>query len=118
MKKQRVSPTTNLSPSVFKTSGELPTLEAVNKAVAEVTGQTEVVQKVKEVSIEKQKPILAKATKVEKVQNISKRETLKGTILQAVMVEKELLKKVKRKAFDDEISLSEVFNDALKQYFQ
>jgi hypothetical protein len=121
MKKQRVSPAINLVPSVFKSNIELPTPEAVNKAVAEVTGKSEIIEKSKErKQVEKpkvEKQILA-APKVEKVRNIRKRETLKGTILQAVMLEKDLLKMVKKKAFEDEMSLSEVVNDALKLYFQ
>lgn len=118
MKKQRVSPATNLNPSVFKTNGDLPTPDAVNKAVAEVTGQTVVIEKAKVVKPEKPKQTLVKAEKVEKARNIRKRETLKGTILQAIMLEKDLLKMVKRKAFEDEMSLSEVVNDALRKYFQ
>jgi hypothetical protein len=121
MKKQRVSPATNLVPSVFKSNIELPTPEAVNKAVAEVTGKTAVIENPKEpkeaVKPKVEKQIIS-ATKIEKVRNIRKRETLKGTILQAVMLEKDLLKMVKRKAFEDEMSLSEVINDALKSYFQ
>lgn len=118
MKKQRVSPASNLNASVFKTGIDLPTPEAVNKAVAEVTGKTEVIEKVKEVKVVKPKPTPIKEEKAEILRNKRKRETLKGTMLQAVMVEKDLLKMVKKKAFDDEISLSEVINNALKLYFQ
>jgi hypothetical protein len=121
MKKQRVSPASILNPVVFQTGGDLPSPEAVNKAVAAVTGKTEVVEKVKEpkeVKVEKPKTIVAKIEKAEIVRSKRKRETLKGTMLQAVMVEKDLLKMVKRKAFDDEVSLSEVINNALKKYFQ
>ena len=50
--------------------------------------------------------------------NERKRETLKGTILQSVMIDKELLKKVKRKAFDNEKTISDVINEALKTMFQ
>jgi hypothetical protein len=117
MKKQRVSPATNLNPSVFKANIDLPTPEAVNKAVAEVTGKSEVIAKPKVEKIEKVEQPKATLLKVEKVRNIRKRETLKGTILQAVMLEKDLLKMVKRKAFEDEMSLSEVINAALKSYF-
>jgi hypothetical protein len=118
MKKQRISPAVNLNPSVFKTDTDLPTPEAVNKAVAAVTGKTETVEKVKPPKVEKPKPTIVKPEVVVKERNKRKRETQKGTILQAVMVEKELLKMVKRKAFDAEISLSEVINDAIRQYFQ
>jgi hypothetical protein len=124
MKKQRISPAVNLTPSVFKPSVDLPTPEAVNKAVAVVTGKTEVVAKAKAVKpvvkVEKPKaaPVKVKAEKTEVVRNKRKRETLKGTVLQAVMIEKDLLKTVKKKAFEEEISLSEVINNALKQYFQ
>ena len=118
MKKQRVSPATNLNSTSFKTNVDLPTPEAVNKAVAEVTGKSEIFEKPKVIKIVKKEKSKFIAPKAEKVLNKRKRETLKGTILQAVMLEKELLKMVKRKAFDNEISLSEVVNDALKQYFQ
>jgi hypothetical protein len=129
MKKQRVSPATNLNPSVFKANTDLPTPEAVNKAVAAVTGKTEIVEKPKSEKVAKvEKAKAAKVAKteipkttlmqVEKVRNVRKRETLKGTILQAVMLEIDLLKSVKRKAFEDEMSLSEVINDALRVYFQ
>jgi hypothetical protein len=120
MKKQRISPASILNPAVFQSGGDLPTPEAVNKAVAEVTGKTEVIEKVKEpkeVKLEKPKTTVVKVEKAEIVRSKRKRETLKGTMLQAVMVEKDLLKMVKRKAFDDEISLSEVINNALKKYF-
>ena len=50
--------------------------------------------------------------------NERKRETKKGTILQSVMIDKELLKKVKRKAFDNEKTISDVINEALKTMFQ
>ena len=121
MKKQRVSPATILNPVVFQTGGDLPSPEAVNKAVAAVTGKKEVVEKAtepKEGKVEKPKATIVKVEKAEIVRSKRKRETLKGTMLQAVMVEKDLLKLVKRKAFDDEISLSEVINNALKKYFQ
>jgi hypothetical protein len=118
MKKQRVSPATNLVPSVFKSNIELPTPEAVNKAVAEVTGKTAVIEKPKEAVKPKVEKQIMSVPKVEKARNIRKRETLKGTILQAVMLEKDLLKMVKKKAFEDEKSLSEVVNNALKIYFQ
>jgi uncharacterized Zn finger protein (UPF0148 family) len=111
MKKQRVSPASILKPVVFQTGGDLP---------SPVTGKKEVVEKAtkpKEVKVEKPKATIVKIEKAEIVRSKRKRETLKGTMLQAVMVEKDLLKMVKRKAFDDEISLSEVINNAIKMYF-
>jgi len=50
--------------------------------------------------------------------NERKRETLKGTILQAVMIDKYLLKTVKRYAFENEISISDAINKALKAMYQ
>lgn len=50
--------------------------------------------------------------------NERKRETLKGTILQSVMIEKDLLKIVKRYAFENEISISDAINKALKAMYQ
>lgn len=50
--------------------------------------------------------------------NERKRETLKGTILQAVMIDKDLLKIVKRYAFENEISISDAINKALKAMYQ
>jgi hypothetical protein len=102
MKKQRVSPTTpnvptseNLKKS-FGTTGDLPSVETIEKAVAMVTSHVE--QKVTE-------------------RNERKRETIKGTILQSVMIDKELLKKVKHTAFYNEKSISEVVNQALRLFY-
>lgn len=50
--------------------------------------------------------------------NERKRETLKGTILQAVMIDKDLLKIVKRYAFENEISISDAINKALRAMYQ
>ena len=97
MKKERVSPTTNLTPSVntdsFKQSVELPTPETVKKSVQAVN-QVQPTER-----------------------NKRKRETQKGTILQAVMIEKDLLKKVKHSAFYNEKSISEVINQALRLFY-
>ena len=117
MKKQRVSPTALTTPSVnadsFKTAAELPTAQAVNDAVSEVTKKPMSPEKVGEVVTR-----IMKETPGPKNRNERKRETIKGTILQSVMVDIELLKKVKREAFDNETSLSEVINNALENHFQ
>lgn len=120
MKKQRVSPTTNLTPSVtkesFRTTGNLPSPEAVERAVKIVTGYTDQqTELLKEIELTTQK---LKMVGVTTERNHRKRETIKGTILQAVMIDKDLLKLVKNQAFKQDVKLSDVINDALKQYFQ
>ena len=102
-KKQRVSPTaltadTETLKASFKTAAELPTAETVNDAVSMVT----------------KKPMTTRPES----RNERKRETIKGTILQSVMIDIELLKKVKREAFECETSLSDVINNVLKNHFQ
>jgi hypothetical protein len=108
MKKQRVSPTANLTPNTealktsFRANNDLPSPEAIEKSVGRVMSE---IQQTETATPEKER-------------NKRKRETIKGTILQAVMIEMDLLKKVKREAFDSDKSLSDVINNALKQYFQ
>lgn len=106
MKKNKVlitsdSPTkTEILKASFKTTGELPSPEVIGKTVERV--MSELKQQPKEETPERNK---------------RKRETAKGTILQAVMIEKELLKKVKHSAFYNEKSISEVINQALRLFF-
>jgi hypothetical protein len=103
MKKQRISPTATNVPSpeilkkTFGTTGDLPSVETIEKAVAMVTSHSE------------------QKTPIDR--NQRKRETLKGTILQAVMIDKELLKKVKHTAYYNEKSISEVVNQALRLFY-
>jgi hypothetical protein len=104
-KKERISPTTNLMPNTetlkesFKTTGELPSPEMIGRTVERVMSE------IKQYKIEP------------KERNQRKRETIKGTILQAVMIDIELLKKVKREAFESDKKISDIINDALKSYF-
>lgn len=99
MKKNKVLLTA--TPSVLKDSfsnmPELPSVQDVAKNVATAND------------------VKAETPKAER--NQRKRETAKGTILQAVMIEKDLLKKVKHNAFYNEKSISEVINTALRLYF-
>jgi hypothetical protein len=105
MRKERISPVANLMHDTealkesFKTTNELPTPETVVKTVANVLSEMQ-------------------QTKEQPQRNQRKRETIKGTILQSVMMEVDLLKKVKREAFETEMSLSDVINNALKKHFQ
>ena len=102
MKKQKKSTTDNLTPSVSNDSlsnmPELPSVEYVTRNIAVAKDR------------EEDKPPQTERNK-------RKRETAKGTILQAVMIEKDLLKKVKHSAFYNEKSLSEVINQALRLFF-
>jgi hypothetical protein len=104
-KEKRISPTTltanteSLKAS-FKTTGELPSPEKIGQTVEMV---------MREIKQNKEQP---------KERNERKRETIKGTILQAVMIDIELLKKVKREAFENDKKISDVINDALKSYFE
>jgi hypothetical protein len=86
-------------------AAELPTPTVVGAAVQQLT-QTETKSQPNEM------------VKVPAERNLRKRETVKGTILQSVMLEKDILKKAKMQALEDECSLSEVVNRALKQYIQ
>jgi hypothetical protein len=103
MKKQRVSPTTpnvltgEILKKSFATTGDFPSVETIDKAVAMVTNHVE--------------------QKVSTERNERKRETIKGTILQSVMIDKDLLKKVKHTAFYNEKSISEVVNQALRLFY-
>ena len=58
------------------------------------------------------------APKEPKSRNERKRETAKGTILQSVMIEMDLLEYVRREAYESRKSLSDVINNALRSYFQ
>ena len=104
-KKEKVSPTTNLTPNAevlkasAKTMSDIPSPEARDRTVEPVMS---------EIKQHKVKP---------KERNQRKRETIKGTILQAVMIDIELLKKVKHNAFYNEKSISEVINQALRLFF-
>ncbi len=116
-KKQRVSPTALTTPSVnadsFKTAAELPTAQAVNDAVSEVTKKTMSPEKVGEVVTR-----IMTETPRPKSRNERRRETIKGTILQSVMIDIDLLENVRREAYESRKSLSEVINNVLKNHFQ
>ena len=118
MKKQRVSPTaltadTETLKASFKTAAELPTLQAVKDAVSMVTKKPMTPEKVGEVVAR-----IMSEPKEPKSRNERKRETAKGTILQSVMIEIDLLENVRREAYENRKSLSDVINNALKSYFQ
>jgi hypothetical protein len=104
-KKEKVSPTTNVTPNTkalkasAKTMSDVPSSETIDRTVEGV---------VSEIKQDKVVP---------KERNQRKRETIKGTILQAVMIDVELLKKVKHNAFYNEKSISEVINQALRLFF-
>ena len=103
MKKEKVSTTSNLTlnnealKQSFGTTGNLPSVERVENVLAIVTSDVE--------------------QKVPTERNARKRETIKGTILQSVMIDKELLKKVKHTAYYNEKSISEVVNQALRLFY-
>jgi hypothetical protein len=103
MKKEKVSATSNLTlnnealKQSFGTTGNLPSVERVENVLAIVTSDVE--------------------QKVPTERNVRKRETIKGTILQSVMIDKELLKKVKYTAYYNEKSISEVVNQALRLFY-
>ena len=118
MKKQRVSPTaltadTETLKASFKTAAELPTPQAVKDAVLEITKQPMSPEKVGEVVTR-----IMSEPKEPKSRNERKRETIKGTILQAVMIDIDLLENVRREAYESRKSLSDVINNALKNHFQ
>lgn len=123
MKKQRVSPTT-ITPSVLKenfraTANELPSADVVNKAVEVLTGkEQEKAELETQIGIEIQKLNMGTKETEPVERNKRKRETAKGTVLQSVMIEKDLLKKAKQSALNNDISLSEVVNNAIRQYLQ
>ena len=103
MKKEKKLATSNLTPNTevlkqsFGTTGNLHSVETIEKAVAMVTNPAE--------------------QKVPTERNRRKRETIKGTILQSIMMDKELLKKVKHTAYYNEKSISEVVNQALRLFY-
>ncbi len=117
-KKQRVSPTaltadTETLKASFKTAAELPTVETVNDAVSMVTKKPMTPEKMGEVVTR-----IMSEPKEPKSRNERKRETAKGTILQAVMIDIDLLENVRREAYESKKSLSDVINNALKNHFQ
>jgi hypothetical protein len=98
MKKQKISPLTPHVPTsdnLEKSFGTTSDLASVETAI--VTSHVE--------------------QKVATQRNERKRETIKGTILQSVMIDKELLKKVKHTAYYNEKSISEVVNQALRLFY-
>ena len=103
MKKEKISPTTLNVPTSedlkksFVTTNDLPSVETIEKAVAMITTRVE--------------------QKVPTERNERKRETIKGTILQSIMIDKELLKKVKHTAYYNEKSISEIVNQALRLFY-
>ena len=103
MKKEKVSAPSNLTlnnealKQSFGTTGNLPSVESVENVLAISTSDVE--------------------QKVPTERNVRKRETIKGTILQSVMIDKALLKKVKHTAYYNEKSISEVVNQALRLFY-
>jgi hypothetical protein len=96
-KKILLTATPSVSKESFSKMPDLPSVQDVAKNVATANDVKEETPKIE--------------------RNQRKRETAKGTILQAVMVEKDLLKKVKHSAFYNEKSISEIINQALRLYF-
>ena len=96
MKKQHISKVEAIEfdSSKFSTEGDLPTTISVNANVAELT---------------------PKSKKIEL--NRAKKETVKGTQVISYMIRKDLLKKIKYEAVNEEISMSEVINRAVEKYF-
>jgi hypothetical protein len=97
MKKQHLSKieAVEFDQSKFNTEGALPSITSINSAVAELTPQT------------KKNPL-----------NKAKKETVKGTQVISYMVRKDLLKKIKILAVNEEVSMSEVINRAVEKFFQ
>lgn len=98
MKKQRQTPID--APTVlkdsFKSSDELPSVEAVNTSIKNLTSHSEATAVTDAVS--------------------RKKETGKGTVLQNLMIEKIILKQLKQYALDRDESLSFVANRAFELY--
>ena len=90
------------------------TTEDLRKTV----GTTNNVPSVETIEKAAENPASDSAQKAPIDRNLRKRETLKGTILQAVMMDKELLKKVKHTAYYNEQSISEVVNQALRLFYE
>ena len=97
MKKDFISKveTIGFDHSKFNTEGALPTTLSVNTIIAELTPKSK-------------KNELNKA----------KKETVKGTQVISYMVRKDLLKKIKMQAVNEEVSMSEIINRAVERYFQ
>ena len=98
MSKQRINPTTAVPPTIDKTnfkSGDLPLSNEVDAAISKLTDTAQ--------------PQLPKSK--------AKKETTKGTVVFSVMIEKELMKKVRIQAAHTEGSMSDVVNEALRAYF-
>lgn len=97
MSKERKNPILTTSPIVDKAnfkSSDLPLANEVNAAVSKLTATTQQ-QKSK-----------------------AKKETTKGTVVFSAMIEKELMKMVRIHAARTEGSMSEVLNEALREYFK
>lgn len=97
MSKQRINPITSAPPTIDKAnfkSGNLPLTNEVNAAVSKLTA-----------TAQRQK-------------SKAKKETTKGTVVFSAMIEKELMKMVRIHAARTEGSMSEVLNEALREYFK
>lgn len=97
MKKQHISKVESMDfdPSKFNTEGALLTTESVNTIVTELTPKTKKIEL-----------------------NKAKKETVKGTQVVSYMIRKDLLKKIKMQALNEEVSMSEIINRAVENYFQ
>lgn len=97
MSKERKNPILATSPIVDKAnfkSSDLPLANEVNAAVSKLTATTQ------------------------QQKNKAKKETTKGTVVFSAMIEKELMKMVRIHAARTEGSMSEVLNEALREYFK
>jgi hypothetical protein len=95
-KQKRVNPIMTAPPTIDKAnfkSGDLPLPNEVNATISKLMDTVQ--------------PPKSKA----------KKETTKGTVVFSAMIEKELMKMVRIHAARTEGSMSEVLNEALREYF-
>jgi hypothetical protein len=144
-KKQRVSPVADFQINTDITTGDLPALDTVNKTVAELTGKKNVEKpipqakattekqpkppKVKAVVEKKQEPKTVKPTPPKAKQEViaeikmqlkygrPQKEIAAGRTKFTTMLQPEMVKQLKRQAIDQGITVADLLETLLVDYF-
>jgi hypothetical protein len=144
-KKQRVSPVADFQINTDIITGDLPALDTVNKTVAELTGKKTVVNptpkakattvkppkpsKPKKEAEKKQEPKAVKPTPPKAKQEViaeikmqlkygrPQKEIAAGRTKFTTMLQPEMVKQLKRKAIDEGITVADLLETLLVDYF-
>lgn len=124
-KKQRVSPVADFQINTDIITGDLPALDTVNKTVAKLTGKKTVVQPTSKAKVTTAKPPKPPKAKQELIAEIKmqlkygrpQKEIAAGRTKFTTMLQPEMVKQLKRQAIDQGITVADLLETLLVDYF-